>query len=758
MNQVIRKKLAVKGTVQGVGFRPFIYRIAAEGNLAGFVGNTTSGVIIEAEGTEADVREFIGKINSDGPPNAQILALEEYDIAPKGGKEFSIISSHGNGELSIMVAPDTAVCPECLREILEPSDRRFRYPFNSCVNCGPRYTIVHDIPFDRETTSMNVFPMCEACSSEYRDPRSRRFHSQTNSCRECGPHVWLTDNRGNKISCDDPIQAAAEFLKQGKIVALRGLGGFHLAVNAEDDAAVRLLRERKKRPSKPFAIMSATVEKVESYAFVTPQEKELLTSRLAPIVILKKREPNRIAESVAPGNSTLGVMVAYTPLHYLLLNGNFRALVMTSGNLSEEPIIYSIDAAMEKLADIADFFLLHNREIIRRCDDSIVKFAGGNNILMRRARGYVPRPIVLERQLKPICAYGAHLKNTICVTKNNHAYVSRYIGDLDNLESVEYLEETVAEMERLLSVHPKIIVCDMHPDYASTKLAHERVGLCLEEIQHHHAHVISCAAENGVYEKVIGVAFDGSGLGDDGAIWGSEFMAADASEYHRLAHLKYFPMPGGEAVIREPYRMAVSYLYGIMGNDIRHLPLKLIEDVGVENLSTLLNMIRRNENSPPTSGMGRLFDAVAAILGLCTTATFEGEGPILMESLLQEDIENSYEFSYENSSGCMIINPAPVLADILADMRDGMSAGGISAKFHNAVVKMVVDVCAQLRQMTGLNTVALSGGVFQNGYLVRQLTRRLPQIGFSVLTHKSLSPNDECISFGQAIIANERES
>lgn len=756
MASVIRKKLTVKGTVQGVGFRPFIYRVATECNLAGFIANTTNGVIIEAEGAEANVNSLIRRIVSDGPPNAQILSLDQQNLSTTGENGFSIIPSRGNGEISLMVAPDTAVCLDCLREINDPSDRRFRYPFNSCVNCGPRYTIVEDVPFDRETTSMRVFPMCKACLREYRDPDSRRFHSQTNSCRECGPRLWLADKHGNEIPCVDAALATANLLKKGKIVAIRGLGGFHLAVNAEDDDAVKLLRSRKKRPTKPFAIMSARLDNVKSYAHVTAQEEAMLESRLAPIVLLQKRKGNSIAESVAPNNSTLGVMLAYTPLHSLLLSGGFRALVMTSGNLSEEPIKCSVEDAIGNLAHIADYFLLHNREIVRRCDDSIVKFYGGNHTIMRRARGYVPRPIVLERPLKPICAYGSHLKNTICVAKGGHAYVSRYVGDLDNLETVEYLEETVAEMERLLSVRPEIIACDMHPDYASTKLASERTGLRLCKVQHHHAHIVSCAAENGVYDRIIGVAFDGAGLGDDGAVWGSEFMIADAAGYDRVAHLKYFPMPGGDAVVREPYRMAISYLFGMMGDSARALPLDVIRETDDGRLAVLLNMMRRNDNSPPTSGMGRLFDAVAAILGLCYNATFEGEGPVYLESLIERGVEDSYHFAFDNSSKCAVIDPSPVLMSILEDVRKGSEPPAISARFHNAVVRMVADICAMSREKTGLETVAVSGGVFQNTYLLERLTKSLSEHGFTVLTHKSLSPNDECISFGQAVIANER--
>jgi hydrogenase maturation protein HypF len=734
-------------------------------------------VTIEAEGPKANVSRLIEKIFSDGPPNAQILSLDQQDLSATGENGFSIISSRGNGELSLMVAPDTAICLDCLREINDPSDRRFRYPFNSCVNCGPRYTIVEDVPFDRETTSMRVFPMCKACLHEYRDPNSRRFHSQTNSCWECGPRLWLADKHGKEIPCGDAALATVNLLKEGKIVAIRGLGGFHLAANAEDDVAVKLLRARKKRPTKPFAIMSARLEDIESYARVTAQERAMLESRLAPIVLLQKRKSNSIAESVALNNSTLGVMLAYTPLHSLLLSGKFRALVMTSGNLSEEPIKCSVEDAIGNLAHIADYFLLHNREIVRRCDDSIVKFYCGNHTIMRRARGYVPKPIVLERPLKPICAYGAHLKNTICVAKGSLAYVSRYVGDLDNLETVEYLEETVVEMEKLLSVRPGIVACDMHPDYASTKLARERAGVRLHEVQHHHAHIVSCAVENGVYDKVIGVAFDGAGLGVDGAVWGSEFMIADAAGYRRVAHLKYFPMPGGEAVVREPYRMAISYLFGMMGDSVRALPLDVIQKTDDARLSALLNMMRRNDNSPPTSGMGRLFDAVAAMLGLCLNATFEGEGPVYLESVAAPHVNDFYEFSLERlprgnrpiiplyqrgSDGdlceqTLTINPEPVLEEILADIQKGVGVPVIAARFHNAVIRMVVNMCSAIRKDTGLESVALSGGVFQNTYLLERLTASLSEHAFTALTHKSLSPNDECISFGQAVIANERE-
>ena len=753
----IRKKITVKGTVQGIGFRPFIYRIASRKNLAGFVANTTNGVVIEAEGGEKNVTNLVEEIRADTPPNAEILSLDLLDLPSTGQKGFAIIPSRGNGEVSIMVSPDTAACPDCINEIFDPLDRRFGYAFNSCLDCGPRFTILHTQPFDRESTSMRDFTMCDACEREYHDPLSRRFHSQTNSCRQCGPRLWLVDNRGESVERDDPVSAAEDYLREGKVVAIRGLGGFHLAVNAEDESAVGLLRARKARPTKPFAVMSARLDDIRRYVRVSDEEAAMLASRVSPIVLLEKRGRGAIAESVAPNNSRLGVMLAYTPLHHLLLRDNFRALVMTSGNRSGEPIICSNNMAVERLAGVADFFLLHDREIVRRCDDSIVKFSGRKHIIMRRSRGYIPRPVPVGRTARAVCAYGAQLKNTVCFLEGKHAHVSGYIGDLDNLESVEYFEKTLAEMERLLTVKPEIVACDMHPDYASTRLAQERRGVKLYAIQHHHAHVVSCMAENGRTEKAIGVAFDGTGLGEDGAMWGSEFLAADAEGYTRIAHLKYFLMPGGEAVVREPWRMAVSYLYGIMRDRVGALDLDIVKNLHPRRLATLISMIRNEENCPKTSGMGRLFDAVAAMLGLCLTATYEGEGPIYLESVAAPGVRESYEFSIIDSSPCMLIDPGPVLVRILDDVRDGIGLPLISARFHNAVVNMVVEVCTRVREKTGLDTTALSGGVFQNGYLTSRLVPALGEAGFSVLTHRYLSPNDECISFGQALIANERE-
>ncbi len=756
-SDLIRKRLLLKGIVQGVGFRPFLYERAREHGVTGFAANTMNGLQIEAEGERENVRAFVSDVLTQPPARAEILSAEETEVLPVASDAFEISESQESGAAGPTIAPDSATCADCIAEIFDPEDRRYGYSFISCIQCGPRYSISKKPPFDRATTSMSDFRMCKHCESEYRNPGNRRFHSQTNCCPACGPRLWLADNGGREIDIGDPLAEAVHLLKEGRILAVKGLGGFHLVVNAEDERAVALLRDRKQRPAKPFAIMSAGVAEVLRYAEVSEAERAALTSPAAPIVLLKKKPHDGIAVGIAPGLDCVGVMLAYTPLHHLLLQGSFLALVMTSANRTGEPLIHRNKDAVPQLADICDYFLLHDRDIIRRCDDSILRFAGTTPIYLRHSRGLVPRPILLERNVNQILAYGAHQKNTATITAGCHAHTSRYIGDLDHLKTIDALEEACEELEESVGVIPEASACDLHPDYASTRIAEEWQKARLYRVQHHHAHALSCMAENHLLkEEVLGVVFDGAGLGPDGNIWGSEFLAVAITGFQRLAHMRYVSMPGGEAAVREPYRMALSYLFTTFGESALERAMELLPDIEPGRMGLILDIIRQQEFAPLTCGMGRLFDAVAALLGLCTRASYESEGPSYLESIAAERVSEAYEFHLDQDE-MLLVDPSPVLIGILRDIRRGIPSAVISAKFHNAVSGMILHVCTRIRTDLHLNTVVLSGGVFQNRYLLQNSVASLRASGFETFTHKYLPPNDECISLGQAIAADERE-
>ncbi|RJP22315.1 MAG: carbamoyltransferase HypF [Candidatus Abyssobacteria bacterium SURF_5] len=753
---VVRKKILVTGVVQGVGFRPFVFRKAREHRVGGFVTNTRTGVLIEAEGGERDVRAFVSDVTTRPPLHASIVSASVIDTEPRHAESFQILRSEDCGAPDLSIAPDSAVCADCVNEVFDPADRRYRYPFNGCIHCGPRYSLAESAPFDREATSMRVFKMCGACRNEYKDTESRRFHSQINSCPSCGPHIRMVDISGRVLDSADVIAEAIMFLKEGRIVAVKGLGGFHLAANAQDEEAVKRLRLRKQRPRKPFALMSAVTEDVLSYAEVSDAEKAALSSPASPIVLLRRKPVGVIADGVAPGLDSLGVMLAYTPLHHLLLRDAFPALVMTSANRLGEPLIYRNEEALSELAGIADLVLLHDRDIVRRCDDSIVRFAGSLPILLRRSRGFVPRPIMLESSTATVSAYGAHKKNTVCVTRGNAAHVSRYIGDLDYCETRNSSTEMLEGMQHELGIETSAAACDLHAELGSSQLALERARGRLHRVQHHHAHAVSSIAENHLLgTEVLAVVFDGAGLGEDGSIWGSEFLAVRASNYRRLGHMKYILMPGGEAAVREPYRMAFSYLHEIFKENAVETATKLFPQVGRDKISFLLSIINNKEYAASTCGMGRLFDAVGALLRLCTVSTYEGEGPTYLEAIAAKGVTDSYAFQI-HCCRPILVDPAPVIAAIVSDIFEGRPKEIISACFHNAVCEMTADVCGQIREETHLNAVVLTGGVFQNGYVLEHVVKRLGSAGFSVYFHRYLPPNDECISLGQAIVANER--
>ncbi len=563
------RRIEVEGIVQGVGFRPFVYQLANRHNLKGEVLNTSSGVSIHVEGIDKDIDSFCRELKKNGPPLAHITDVSDYPEIVKNHNSFSIAESRSDASRSVLISPDVSICDDCIRELFDYKDRRFGYPFINCTNCGPRYTIIDDIPYDRQKTSMRHFKMCSKCQAEYDDPENRRFHAQPNACHDCGPNVTLYDNKRNIIGGENSIKTTAYLLKQGHIVAIKGLGGFHLAADAENDKAVYELRKRKAREEKPFAIMSYDIERIKEFAVLEPDEEILLTSFQRPIVLLAKKEPSPLSCEVSPGNKYFGTMLPCTPLHYLLLQHDFTALVMTSGNRSEEPISIDNEDAFDRLSDIADYFLVHNRDIYLRSDDSIVKKTAGETRFIRRSRGYIPTPVFLNKKVPMVLACGAELKNTVCITKDDKAFVSQHIGDLENLSTLEFYELTIRHMKRILDVNPEIVACDLHPDYLSTKYALALQDVNVVQVQHHHAHIAGCMAENMVDGPVIGLAFDGTGYGSDGNIWGGEILVAENSRFTRAAHISYIPMPGSAAAIKEPWRMAVSYLYDVFGEDMR---------------------------------------------------------------------------------------------------------------------------------------------------------------------------------------------
>jgi len=759
--------VVVRGIVQGVGFRPFVYRLAREHRLAGWVLNSTQGVVVEIEGERGRIDRFLAGLTASPPPQALIERVETNLLPPIGYSSF-VIEASREGDEFVLISPDICICADCLRELRDPQDRRHAYPFSNCTNCGPRFTIISDIPYDRPKTTMRAFAMCPRCDREYHDPGDRRFHAQPNACPVCGPQVELMGN-GDRLGETTPqaeaVDTARRLLAEGEIVAVKGLGGFHLACDATNPRAVATLRERKRRVDKPFAVMSLDVKTVRRYCEVSEGEVQLLEVPARPIVLLRRRPDSPIAREVAPGNNYTGVMLPYTPLHYLLLEGTGRngaelplALVMTSGNLSEEPIATGNEEALERLGHLADYFLLHNRDIYVRCDDSVTRLFRGQEAIMRRSRGYAPFPVRLNLELEEVLACGAELKNTFCLTKGTYAFLSQHIGDMENYETYESYRSAVEHFRRLFRVEPRAVAHDLHPNYLATRYALELAeaeGLRKVGIQHHHAHVVSCMAENGVSDKVIGVAFDGTGYGSDGHIWGGEFLLADYRRFRRLAHFKYVPLPGGEAAIRRPYRMAVSHLLSAFGEEALDLPLELWSRVYPAELALIRRMMAARVNSPLTSSCGRLFDAVSALLGVRGVVNYEGQAAIELEMLAAEGVDEAYDWD-RSSAYPMIIDPAPLLRAVVSDLMRGVDAGVISAKFHNTIAVIIAAVSETARQRTGVGKVALSGGVFQNVYLLGRTLDELERRGLETLIHHQVPANDGGIALGQAVIASAR--
>ena len=711
MNQ--RRQITVAGIVQGVGFRPFVYGLAVKNHLAGFVLNDSAGVTMELEGDPQALDSFLTSLQNQPPPLARIEHVNCRLIAPKGEGSFKIVGSHAEEERRVLISPDTRTCDGCLTELFDPHDRRYRYPFINCTGCGPRFTIIEDVPYDRALTTMRMFEMCADCQREFDDPGSRRFHAQPNACARCGPRVRLLNSQGCEISGDDPTADAASLLRQGAIIAIKGLGGYHLACNALDHEAVRRLRARKHREDKPFALMVRNLSAARALCFVMPEDEMLLCSQQRPIVLLRKREDTRIAEAIAPGQRHFGLMLPYTPLHHLLLADADIPLVMTSGNLSEEPIVYKDDDAFGRLGNIVEYFLVHDRKIHMRCDDSVVRVIDRRELIIRRSRGYAPQPISMRGPfVRPVLACGGHLKNTFCLGKNRHAFLSHHIGDLENDETLESFIKGIEQFKNLFDIEPRVLAHDLHHEYLSTKYALGVQGVRRIGVQHHHAHIASCMAEHGLKGPVIGVAFDGLGYGDDGTIWGGEFLVAELFRYQRRAHLRYVPLAGGDRAIREPWRMAVSYLRDALGKDPISLELPGWTAIPAKKVALITAMMQRQVNTVPTSSCGRMFDAVASILGLRHETNYEGQAAIELEMAALESTTDSYPFTIGETSPWQIDLRAAIEC-LVRDIRMKVSVSLVATKFHNTIIAMIVEVCRRLRDSDGLKRVCLGGGSFQ---------------------------------------------
>jgi hydrogenase maturation protein HypF len=777
--------ISVRGVVQGVGFRPFVYRLAHDHGLTGWVLNHSGGVDIEVEGPGDSLSGFVHDLTDQAPPLARIVAVDVAQGSVKGFGSFEIRHSVAEEGRYQLISPDIATCKDCLTELLSPGDRRYRYPFTNCTNCGPRFTIIRDIPYDRPLTTMQPFPMCTDCQREYDDPLDRRFHAQPNACPVCGPHVWLEDTAAAGAPVAErqkALEQAAVRLLAGDVLAIKGLGGFHLACDATNGRAVKLLRTRKGRPAKPLAVMMSSLASIQDHCHVSEEEEALLTSQQCPIVLLRWRSHSSIARSVAPGNRYLGVMLPYTPLHHILLRDVDRPLVMTSGNLSEEPIAQNNKEARQRLGRLADAFLLHNREIYARYDDSVVLVADLPAVVenphteqptqfLRRSRGYAPFPVRLPLATESILAVGAELKNTFCLTRDDFCFISQHVGDMENLETLEHFETSISLFKHLYRIEPRTIAYDMHPNYAATKYAlqlqpeedSESPAIRRVAVQHHHAHIAACLADNGWPPQgtgeaaggpVIGVAWDGTGYGSDGHIWGGEFFTGEYGGFERAAHLEYLPMPGGEAAIRNPWRLAAGYVHALTGNAPK------LEGIDEQQLLIVQQMVDSSINSPLTSAAGRLFDAVAALCGVRQVVTYEAQAAIELEMMStgwagrnQPGGGLAYPFDLEQTEAGLVIRLRRMLQAIQADLASGKDAGQVGWQFHLSLADLILAVCQHIASETGLQTVALSGGCFQNRLLLDLVVPKLEGAAFRVLLHQQVPCNDGCISLGQAVMA-----
>lgn len=772
-------RLRITGVVQGVGFRPFVYKLARSHSLTGWVNNASEGVFAVVEGDPGAIEAFAREVRDLAPVQAVVETVELTRVDPEGFADFTIRESEASEGAMTLVSPDIATCPACLAELRDPGDRRHRYPFVNCTNCGPRFTIIEDVPYDRPKTTMRDFPMCRACEAEYRDPADRRFHAQPNACPVCGPRLYLNvkgrapsgwewdwakdkvprphrDAAAEHSRTDDILQAARFILEGGDILAIKGLGGFHLACDATNEAAVARLRERKRRWGKPFAVMFPSLEMARAHCEIDDTEAALLEGSVRPIVLARRAGASTLAPSVAPGLAELGVMLAYTPLHHVLLADLGRPLVMTSGNLTDEPIAMDNAEALARLAPLADGFLLHDRGIFARYDDSVLRVVAGRTEMVRRSRGYAPFPLRLPSTAAlQVFAAGPEQKNTFCLTKDRYAFVSQHVGDMENAETLEHYESALALYEHMFRVEPELVAYDLHPEYLSTKFALS-LGLPTDGVQHHHAHVVAVAAEHGIREPVVGVAFDGTGYGTDGTIWGGEVLVSTWRDFERFAHLRPAPMPGGAAAVRRPVRMALGLLSGLDRGLLGHPGLiHLHSELATDELTTILAMADRGINSPLTSSMGRLFDAVAAISGVRSDALYEGQPAIELEAVADPGERGAYRFELIGSSP-LVIDPLPVVSALLDDLASGLGPSVVSARFHNAVVAMTVEVARRAAKASGARHVVLSGGVMMNRLVLSGALRGIEAAGLVPLLPRELPVNDGAISFGQAVVALAR--
>lgn len=772
-NSNIRHKICqgveihVRGTVQGVGFRPFIYNLALRCAITGSVINSGDGVIVTAFADTDVLDRFIAEIRDQAPPLSTISSISHHgittDVIPA---DFRIFASSTSGTATTAIPPDVAICDDCLRELLSPADNRFSYPFINCTNCGPRFTIVESIPYDRPKTSMKVFPMCPSCDKEYHDPTNRRFHAQPNACPDCGPRVFFCEKNGTELESNDPVADATQALNSGEVIGLRGLGGFHLVVDATSADAVAKLRQRKNRPDKPLAVMVEDLEQAQKICHLSQDEADILSSPAHPIVLLTIRNPALLAHNLAPGISELGLMLPYTPLHHLLFRQQScpDVLVMTSGNLSGNPICTGNEEGIEKLSQIVDHFLLHDRDIVTRVDDSVVRIIGETPHILRRARGFVPAPLPIEADLPPILGCGAGLKNTFCLGRGNALFPSQHIGDLDNLEVYDFYQESIDHMQKLLQLTPEAVACDLHPDYLSSRYAEER-GLPLYRVQHHHAHATAVMAEYGLQEDVLAVILDGTGLGDDNTIWGGEFFQCDLTRYKRLGHLSHLPLPGGDKAAQEPWRMALSALFAMGGSEALQagaLPTSLGK-IDPSGRKIVASMLENGFNSPLSSSCGRLFDSISGLLGLRQRISFEGQAAMELEALARQMVSPNWIKNYLPNSHTDLsdlvqkkaekweISSPEFVKMLLLGMKQGESAQSLALQFHAAFVYAITKLVEYLHQSTGINKVVLGGGCFQNSLLLQGTTERLLKLGFSVYSGSLLPANDGSISTGQTI-------
>lgn len=751
-----RCRLSIRGQVQGVGFRPYVYRLARELNLVGYVSNDASGATIEIQGPAAALELFCERLVRELPPLAEIADLQRCELAPSHEQDFTIRHSQKDAAAQAHVTVDVATCDDCLRELFDTHDRRYRYPFINCTNCGPRYTIVKSIPYDRPNTTMSAFPMCAPCRKEYENPLDRRFHAQPIACPACGPKVWLADRAGTPTGSADPIHDAADLLRAGRILAIKGLGGFHLACLAGSDEAVAELRKRKHRDHKPFGLMARDLAQIERVADIADDARKALLSPARPLVLLPQKAQSLVSRLVAPGTNTYGIMLPYTPLHHLLFAEGLDLLVMTSANLSDEPICKDNDEALQRLAGIADAFLLHDRDIERRVDDSVVQARGEKIMMLRRARGYVPRPILLDRSAATeILAVGPELKNTVCLLRGDQAVLSEHIGDLTNTSAYRHFLGTIDHLEALLEMTPTVVAHDLHPMYMSTQYARQLPGVRRIGVQHHFAHVVSCMAEHRLDEPVIGIAADGTGYGDDGAIWGCEIFRAERTGYTRLGHLRYFPLPGGDTAARQTWRPALALLHETFGDEAFDTPLARSLDPAM--LDALRQMLAHKAATVPTSSLGRLFDAAACLVGLANENHFEGQAPMALEAAIAMDDSGPdtsyYPHAVEHHGRRFELDYRPMISAMQADIDSRVPVGRIAARFHNTLAELLKAAALIARDLVDLRKVVLSGGCFANRYLTDRLTEKLEQVGFEVYSHQAVPCNDGGVALGQAVHA-----